>query len=321
MIINQWIVPVSLCLALFASRAIGAGTPTTPSLQKPAVAVADAVHAPILAVTHAGSRLVAVGDHGVILLSDDGGKHYRQAQQVPTQALLTSLSFVDDRLGWAAGHDGVVLHSSDGGEHWTLQRENLDGDKPLFAIHFNNARQGFAVGLFGNAIQTADGGASWSPLAVETGDQTDHHLYGIFGDAANALYIAGEGGLLYRSTDAGTSWSTIKTSNPGSFWAGLQLKDGRLLAVGQRGHVFTSDDAGASWDEVASGTQQSLTGAGQLEDGRLLIVGLAGTTLESRDGARTFTLHERADRAPLTAAAAVGTTAILFGATGVLAPQ
>lgn len=289
------------------------------SAQKPAVPMPHPAQAPIMAATHAGARIVAVGDHGMVLLSDDG-RQFRQARSVPTQALLTSLSFIDDRQGWAAGHDGVILHTADGGETWTLQREDLEGDKPLFGIRFRDAQHGFAVGLFGTAVQTADGGASWTPLAVETGPATDHHLYGIFGDGGSVLCIAGEAGLVYRSTDGGATWATLQTSNPGSFWAGLQLKSGRLIIAGQRGHIFASDDQGVTWSEVPSGTQQSLTGLTQLPDGHLLLVGLAGTTLDSSDDGKTFSLHEREDRAPLTATTATPTGApLLFGATGLVA--
>lgn len=295
------------------------GLAVAASVQKPAIVVAHPTQAPILAAERAGTRLVALGDHGIVLLSDDGGKTFRQAKSVPTQALLTSVDFIDDKQGWAAGHDGVVLHTIDGGETWALQREDLDGDKPLFAIHFNDAQNGFAVGLFGNAQQTSDGGKTWTQLTVETGDEPDHHLYGIFGDASAALYIAGEAGMIYRSADRGATWTTIKTSNPGSFWAGLQLKDGSLLAVGQRGHVFSSTDQGTTWTEVPSGTQQSLTNVVQLDNGNVIAVGLAGTTLQSSDGGKTFTLHERADRVPLTAAIDNKDTALLFGGSGVVA--
>jgi len=271
------------------------------SAQIPAAIVADAVHAPILAAAWAGKRVVAAGDHGVILLSDDAGKTFRQARSVPSQALLTSLSFIDEHRGWAAGHDGLVLHTEDAGETWTIQREDLDGDKPLFAIHFKDAGHGLAVGLFGTAVQTADGGKTWTPLEVETGEEKDHHLYAIFGAPDSGLYIAGEAGLLYRSADGGASWTTIKTSNPGSFWTGAQLRDGSLLAAGQRGHVFLSHDQGASWSEAPSGTDQSLTGVAQNADGSLILSGLAGTTLRSGDGGASFTAANRDDRVPLNA--------------------
>ncbi|MDR3415499.1 MAG: YCF48-related protein [Nevskia sp.] len=310
-----------ILLMLGNGVALAADAPPA-SMQKPAVIVPDAMRAPILAAARAGRRIVAAGDHGVILLSDDDGAHFRQADTVPTQALLTSLSFVDDRHGWAAGHDGVILHTEDGGDHWTLQREDLDGDKPLFSILFKDARHGFAVGLFGTAVQTADGGASWTPLQVEAGADTDHHLYCLFGDPATALYIAAENGLIYRSADGDASWNEVKTANPGSFWTGLQLRDGSLLAAGQRGHVFVSRDQGANWSEVPSGTDQSLTGIVQNADGSILITGLGGVTLTSADGAHSFIAHTRTDRVPLNAALAGSSSApLLFGDQGVTGPE
>ena len=309
-------------LLLLAGACFGAwlGCAHAATAQIAAAQVADAVHAPLFAAAHAGKRIVVAGEHGVILLSDDEGKSFRQARLVPTQALLSSLSFVDEKQGWAAGHDGLVLHTTDGGETWEIQREELEGDKPLFSIYFRDAQHGIAVGLFGTAVQTADGGKNWTPLAVESGDDADHHLYWIFGDPATALCIAGEAGMIYRSTDGGASWTAIKTSNPGSFWTGLQLKDGSLLAAGQRGHVFLSHDQGANWTEVASGTDQSLTGVVQSEEGSLLLTGVAGTTLASSDGGKTIAAHTRGDRVPLYAAlAGAGNVVLLFGEKGVAA--
>lgn len=290
------------------------------SVQKTAAIVARASHAELLGVTRAGKRIVAVGDHGVVLLSDDDGATFRQAHAVPTQALLTSISFIDDRQGWIAGHDGVVLHTSDGGDDWSLQHEDTDGDKPLFSIAFSDAQHGLAVGLFGTAIRTADGGASWQPIDMGTANQDGHHLYAIFGDVKQGLFIAGEQGLIFRSQDGGAHWDAVQTSNAGSFWAGARLADGSLIAAGQRGHVFRSSDNGASWGEVPSGTQESLTAIVVGVDGRIDITGLAGVLLESSDHGQSFRLTQRADRVPLTGATESGGGLLLIGGTGVLPP-
>ena len=237
---------------------------------------------------------------------------------MPTRALLTGLSFVDAQHGWACGHDGLILVTADGGETWAIQHEDLDGDKPLFAIHFRDVQHGFAVGLFNAALRSDDGGAHWTPFTLINGPAEDKHLYGIFGHG-DALYIAAEGGTLYRSTDAGASWTEVQTSNPGSFWSGVVLRSGTVLAVGQRGHVFVSHDNGASWSEVPSHTDQSLTDAVELNDGSVLITGLAGMSLHSSDEGQTFVLAARGDRAPLfTALPPAGAAALLFGGNGVI---
>jgi len=84
--------------------------------ERAAVIMPGAKDAMMLSATRAGDRLVAVGDHGVVLLSDDDGKNFRQAHAVPTRATLTGVTFIDAREGWACGHWGVVLHTTDGGD-------------------------------------------------------------------------------------------------------------------------------------------------------------------------------------------------------------
>ena len=69
-----------------------------------AIESAKASRTLLLDVAHAGARLVVVGDHGHILLSDDQGKTWSQAR-VPTRQLLTAVFFVDEQHGWAVGHD------------------------------------------------------------------------------------------------------------------------------------------------------------------------------------------------------------------------
>lgn len=110
----------------------------------PAIALGSAEHAPLVAAAQARQRLVAVGDHGVIVLSDDGAT-WRQAHSVPVDGLLTALSFVDERQGWAVGHGGVVLHTEDGGETWALLPP-LEDRPVLLSVWFENARHGVVVG-------------------------------------------------------------------------------------------------------------------------------------------------------------------------------
>src|SRR3569833_709988 len=107
-----------LCLSSGIGELAHAGDTPAHSLQKPAAIVANAAQAPLLSIARAGRRIVAVGDHGVVLLSDDEGAHFRQAHAVPSQALLTSVCFLDDKQGWAAGHDGNKQQTDERGENW-----------------------------------------------------------------------------------------------------------------------------------------------------------------------------------------------------------
>src|SRR5690554_6830126 len=67
---------VSLALFMMSLTSFAFQDPTL----VPAIQSERAVHSPLTAVTKAGERLVAVGQRGHILLSDDAGESWRQAQ-------------------------------------------------------------------------------------------------------------------------------------------------------------------------------------------------------------------------------------------------
>ena len=102
----------------FSGVAFAESAAVAPTAADEAVKSKLANEALLLGVTRAGKRLVAVGEYGDILLSDDEGQSWHQAKKVPTTVTLTAVDFVDDKTGWAVGHDTVILKTEDGGETW-----------------------------------------------------------------------------------------------------------------------------------------------------------------------------------------------------------
>ena len=258
---HRWVL-LAAALALSTPAAAvtpGAVTGTAPAridfpvLSRPATPSAHAPEAAMLAVATVGNRLVAAGERGIVLLSDDGGASWRQAR-VPVSVSLTALQFVDGRTGWAVGHLGVVLRTDDGGESWRLQLDGItaaeraaanpagarsgqslvkDGpDKPFLDLHFWNDRDGMVVGAYGLAFRTEDGGASWTSVMAALPNPDGLHLYGLRagkGSNADDLYIVGEQGLMLRSTDRGRSFTPLDSPYPGS-WFGLTVFDDGMHA-------------------------------------------------------------------------------------------
>jgi len=118
----------------------------------------------LLGVAAADKRAVAVGEQGVIVLSDDDGRNWRPAKS-PTEATLTAVHFVDSRRGFAVGHDAVILMTEDAGETWKQVHAAPDEQKPLLAVWFENAERGIAVGAYSSFYRTSDGGKSWQAAA------------------------------------------------------------------------------------------------------------------------------------------------------------
>jgi photosystem II stability/assembly factor-like uncharacterized protein len=293
---------------------------------KPQLQILSAEHfsaattAQILAATRVGPRIVAVGDHGVVLLSDDAGRTYRQARTVPVSSTLTAVSFADDRTGWAVGHWGAIVKTTDGGETWTLQRSDTSVDQPLFSVYFKDAREGWAVGLWSLMLHTTDGGTTWSTVKLPPPPgqkKADRNLYAVFADGKGDLFVACEQGRVIRSTDGGSSWTYAETGYAGSFWTGVALRDGVLLVGGLRGTIYRSTDGGGAWQRAQTSFRSSVTDIVQGADRRVVAVGLDGVSLESRDEGVSFTGQQRPDRTALTAVVDVGTGApVLFSTNG-----
>ena len=283
-----------------------------------AVASDMATQALLLDAARAGSRMVAVGEFGHVLLSDDNGDSWRQAASVPTRNTLVGVSFIDNQTGYAVGHAATILKTVDGGENWTLQYVERNGETPLFAVHFADAQNGIAVGGFSYTFETKNGGESWTQRALVEDSYDDFHLNDLFADTKGNIYIPAEFGTVYKSRDRGQNWQAIETGYDGSFWGGLALSNGDVLVFGMRGNVWRSSNAGKSWKQVETGTDQSVSGGTQLSDGRVILAGLSGTVLVSSNGGKSFTNQPRPDRLSFaTAIGKAGNDIILLGDPGI----
>ena len=321
---NQPLKRTALAVLIAASGnalAVGQAPDVEPQLQiRPAEHVSAAATAQILAAARAGTRIVSVGDHGVVLLSDDAGKTYRQARTVPIGSTLTAVSFADARTGWAVGHWGAIVKTADGGETWTLQRSDTSVDQPLFSVYFKDSKEGWAVGLWSLMLHTTDGGTTWNTVKLPPPSgqkKADRNLYSMFADAKGDLFVACEQGRVMRSTDGGNTWTYAQTGYAGSFWTGVALQDGALLVGGLRGTIYRSADNGATWQPAPTPFKSSVTDIVQRADSRVIAVGLDGVSLESRDDGVSFTGQQRPDRIALTAVVDVGKgRPVLFSTNG-----
>ncbi|MCY1208693.1 Ycf48-like protein [compost metagenome] len=298
-----------------------------------------AQHGLLVGLTRAGERLVAVGQRGHILTSDDGGESWQQAR-VPVSSDLVAVHFPSARHGWAVGHDGVVLHSADGGSNWErqfdgrqvgpamlshyqalaerapddeqlaallreAQRMTEEGaDKPFLDVWFDNERVGYIVGAFNLLFRTEDGGQTWTPWMEHADNPNAFNLYAIR-PAGSELYIAGEQGLLLKLNRATGRFESRPTPYNGSFF-GVLGKPGVVLAFGLRGNVLRSVDGGDSWSQVETGLPVSITAGTQFADGRFVLLSQAGHLLVSDDDGASFQLQPQPAMAPVAAAQSSG---------------
>lgn len=305
--VRSWVAVLGCLVAVSAGAAV-----VPPALERPALAVRAPERAVLLAVAAAGPRLVAVGERGIVALSDDQGQHWRQARKVPTSVSLTALRFVDALQGWAVGHAGVILHTADGGETWTLQADGRslaqvalnaaartpddaltrwarqlvdDGaDKPLLDLHFYDAHRGIVAGAYGLFFETTDGGKTWGSAMDRIPNPKALHINAMRADG-NALYLAGEQGLLLRSDDQGKTFQPLPSPYPGTWFTLAVPRPGTVLAAGLRGNAFISGDHGGTWSRLDGAAQASYVGAAVLPRDEVILANQAGQLLSTRAGA------------------------------------
>jgi len=255
------------------------------------------------------SQLVAVGQHGDILTSNDG-VHWQQSK-VPTQTTLTAVYFINKLQGWAVGHDATILHTTDGGLTWQLQQSLPEKEKPLLDVVFKDELHGIAVGAYGLLFRTIDGGKTWQNefhseflneddaeyIAELKAEDEEAYLDEIGSilphfnrviKAGNILYLVGEIGLLARSDDFGRHWKVANEIYQGSFFDLLVTPQNHLLAVGLRGHIFRGNENMQDWQKVDSKTTALLNSALLTDNNRIIILGNNGVLLVSSDDGKSY---------------------------------
>lgn len=286
-------------------------------LDAPALPTALAPSRLLNDIVQAGPRLLAVGQRGHIIYSDDGGQRWTQAR-VPVRSDLVAVRFISPRKGWAVGHDGVVLASDDGGVSW---RKQLDGrqaaqalkaladtlaatqgdprliaelnrmaeqgaDKPFLDIWFQDEGRGYAVGAFGLIFRTTDGGRTWQPWLHHADNPGLFHLYAI-DNIGDEVFAVGEQGLLLKLDKSSGDFRALASPYKGSFF-GITGNADTVLAYGLRGNLFRSTDGGGSWQKIETATLAGLTGGRMLASGEVVLVSQGGELLRSRDKGASF---------------------------------
>lgn len=311
--------PVALLLAAIAPAAIATAATTTDPLGRPAEMARHPETGVLLAVTRAGGRLVAAGERGIVLLSDDNGASWRQAR-VPASVTLTALSFPTPETGWAVGHAGLILRSDDGGESWSrvldgkdtaalelaaakaaasadpaAQRRLRDAtqaldaalDNPLLDVGFLTPEHGFVIGAYGAIFETRDAGRHWQSRRDALDNPRGKHLYRLYA-SADRLYIAGEQGALFESSDEGDHFQALATPYRGTYFGVATQADAGLIAYGLRGNALQSSDTGASWQALDLGQPITVTASASLPDRSLVLVDEAGRVLRRAAGGAVF---------------------------------
>jgi photosystem II stability/assembly factor-like uncharacterized protein len=279
----------------------------------------SALRSMLLDVTRAGDRLVAVGEYGTILYSEDGASWHQAS--VPVQVTLTAVHFASPEKGWAVGHDAVILHSADGGETWQKQLDGRQtGDLLLVGAEQWEAellelegsggmdpdelmlKQDAAMMAMDEALREQEIGPNRPFMDVWFADEHKGFAIGAF----NYFFVTEDGG---RTWVDGSS----RLPNPEflHLYSISAVAPETLLMVGEFGLTMRSTDAGASWEILDLGYEGTLFtvngGAGSV-----WIAGLRGNVFYSPDAGDSWERLEQKTEASLLGSQVTGPAGARF---------
>ena len=291
---------------LWASALISLLGATAPAIAEPvdfamlpALENAHASKATMLDVADTGKRLVAVGEQGLVIYSDNQGKSWQQAN-VPVSVTLTAVTFINADIGWAAGHQGVILATRDGGHSWTRQFTGRDAQQQVLALAKQREQQlNQAIDNAQNDDESEDLQYQLDDLQATIDDANKAIAEGPseplmdiwFADAKRGIAV-GAYGLLLLTDDGGAQWRLhpdyLQNTDKYHFYSIAALDAQTLLVAGEQGVVWRTRDGGATWEALKSPHQGSFFGALKLKDNSLLIYGLRNHVYRSTDAGETW---------------------------------
>ncbi len=275
-------------------------------------------------VERAGDRLVAVGERGHIIYSDDDGASWTQAE-VPVSVTLTGVDFGSETHGWAVGHSGVVLHSDNAGESWSVQ---LTGVR---AAELAIESQKEAIAAMEERVETAPedekSDLEWAlddlyftleNMEADLDVGPVNPFLDVWFENQDHGFALGAYGLFFRTQDGGESWQdwSPKLDNPQKFHlnALTQIGGGALVMVGEAGQIHVSVDQGETWERRESpypGSPFGVVGTGRVNE--VLAFGLRGTLMFSSDLGKSWSMVTTGSTATLNDGASQKDRIILVG--------
>ena len=186
---------------------------------------------------------------------------------------------------YASGHPGPgtdmpnpvgLIESTDGGQSWEVLSREGESD-----FHTLTTSDGKVV-AFDGAVRTSEDGQTWqsSPTNIQP--------FNLGGSPLSDLVLATTEEGLQRSTDSGSSWTSV----PGAPVLMFTTFAGAETAVGitPDGQVHVSNDAGLSWANTGSiqGQPAAIAATASTDEDLKVWVATPENVQISEDGGKTF---------------------------------
>lgn len=221
----------------------------------------------IMAFPDDPEKVIVVGKQNGIYYSVDSGGTWN-----PSVGTYTALGagnewyevwIASSLVSYAVGNESTVVKSVDGGVTYDITPTYpsfggaKDPDLNATCVHFideNIGVVGTSAIVGGTYIwKTIDGGATWSILNGGFELNFDTLIGGVHLSADQQTIVAITSNGIYRSTDAGVSFTLVQDIKTFAANSGIHLtwiSDTELWATGLNDQVWKTDDGGATWNII-----------------------------------------------------------------------
>ena len=267
------------------------------------------------------ARVAWVGGYdGTILMTADGGRHWRDVSPAGAETLqFRDIQAFDTRhavaMAAGAGADSALYVTSDGGSHWRVAYQNTTPEAFFDCMSFSDRRHGLVlsdpVGGKFRILATSDGGRSWQVLsnAAMPAALPGEAAFAAGGECITTLgrdAWFGTGGQsqarVFHSRDGGRSW-TVTTTGMGSGptagvfalafrdrWHGLATGGDFTTPTSATKALARTSTGGTSWQLVSdapSGYRSGVAWLPRRHRPTAIAVGISGSDI-SYDGGRSW---------------------------------
>ena len=255
----------------------------------------------------------AVGHEGVILHSADGGKTWVKqydgvrygvegkayyealAEANPDNDLypfmveemdfaigqgadkpLFKVNFHNETSGHAAGAYGMILRTDDGGKNWVHVLHHMENDSFYHLFDFAQLpgeRKFFLSGEAG-LFMVGDASAGTGTL-IET-VPWEGSFFTSAAASDDAIVMGGLRGRMFRTADAGQTWTAVEKPTTSSMVDSTRLANGNLVFVGIAGEILMSTDDGNSFSQLPLSIGGRIYSVSEGPTGTLLVAGPSG---------------------------------------------
>lgn len=225
-------------------------------------------------------QLLAGTWQGQILLSENGGKNWRQSPvSIPPNTSISAVAFASESEFWAGTRDwvteqenfGILYHSTDGGTTWEIientnfvaesavQSIMVTQDEPktvyVGLMDINNEPWDTSKDRF--FMKSSDGGETWQRLTFGGNE----HWVGIVDlidqpSWDDTLYVGSGGNYIFKSTNGGDTFPAIRLlgDNGDIVDMAVDPRDPAVLYIPARAYgIQKSYDGGQTWEWINNG--------------------------------------------------------------------